>query len=220
MRRPTALAFRGAAALAGAVFFAVVVYEARHRLAEPSRGEVVVSVAPRVSTVDQLVRIRVRGAGRHARLAVRASTRDARGRRWLADAVFRADRAGSLDLNEAPSLAGSYRGRDPMGLFWSLRPAGAPGDRAVRPRFVPPRSASVTIAVIRDGTTVAAARIRRRAAAPGVTSRRIDVNEHRFAGVLYRPAARPRRSAVAVLGGSEGGLSGGLSGSYSHRTGT
>jgi len=41
---------------------------------------------------------------------------------WTARALFVADAAGRIDLDDAPSEEGSFTGIDAAGLFWSLRP--------------------------------------------------------------------------------------------------
>ena len=52
---------------------------------------------------------------------------DATGAVWTAQAVFRPDQSGTVDLATVPAVSGSYRGVDPMGLVELAGfPQGAP----------------------------------------------------------------------------------------------
>jgi acetyl esterase/lipase len=54
-------------------------------------------------------------------ILIRAVTQDDLGRRWISQAIFRADASGVVDLALQTPISGSYRGVSPMGLFWSMR---------------------------------------------------------------------------------------------------
>ena len=54
-------------------------------------------------------------------ILIRAVTQDDLSRRWISEAIFRADASGLVDLALQTPISGSYRCVSPMGLFWSMR---------------------------------------------------------------------------------------------------
>ncbi|XP_004399446.1 PREDICTED: acyl-coenzyme A thioesterase 6-like isoform 2 [Odobenus rosmarus divergens] len=71
---------------------------------------------------DEPVRIAVRGLAPRQPVTLRASLRDEKGALFRAQARYRADAGGLLDLERAPALGGSFTGLEPMGLLWALEP--------------------------------------------------------------------------------------------------
>jgi dienelactone hydrolase len=118
-------------------------------------------------------------------------------RAYAAEARFKADAAGRVDLAAAvPLPGGSYAGADLRGLFWSMapaptaEPAPAQGDVLLEARTA-------------DGSRVLATQtLRIRNALPDVQSR--EATPFPAARLFYRPGAA-KRPALIVLGGSEGG---------------
>jgi dienelactone hydrolase len=118
-------------------------------------------------------------------------------RPYAAEARFRADAAGRVDLaTAAPLPGGSYTGADLRGLFWSMAPAtGAEPAPAEGEVLLEARNA--------DGSRVLATHtLRIRNAPPDVQSR--EATPFPAARLFYRPGAA-KRPALIVLGGSEGG---------------
>lgn len=142
-----------------------------------------VLVDPRSAPLDTARRIRVVGLEPDRTVTVRASTGDR-----AAEAVFRADERGVVDLTRHAPVSGSYSGVDPMGLFWSMTPTGAD----------PCGHTFVEV----DG--VGRVEVDLLTAPEGV--KRTEVADHGLVGVLFEPADGGPHPGVLVLGGSEGGL--------------
>lgn len=125
----------------------------------------------------------------HARVEIDDTTREAM-------ATFQADEAGAVDTGRDASLAGTYTGVDPFGLWWS-------GD------LVAPSAASIPSPVsarlhVEAGGRTAEATIERLWLAPGATM--TDVREPGVWGLFARPTGPGPYPAVIAFGGSSGGL--------------
>ncbi len=180
-----------------------------------SLGEMEVSIAPNPAFVDADVRIRVCGAPPGGRVRLLAWTLDDSARRWESQADFIAGPDGSLDLGKNAPLAGSYRGVDPMGLFWSLTLN--PGDAGQFDQYLKKEltPSEITIeASCESQRRISRARLERHFVAPGTVIRTVE--ENGLAGLLFLPPAEaskrvgPRANArlptVITIGGSGGGL--------------
>jgi dienelactone hydrolase len=124
-----------------------------------------------------------------ARVDTDNATREAR-------ASFRADESGTVDTGRDASLAGTYTGVDPFGLWWS-------GD------FVAPSARSFPSPVsarlrVEAGHRNAEAMTERLWLAPGATVS--EVREAGVWGLFARPAGPGPFPAVIAFGGSGGGL--------------
>ncbi|MFD7653642.1 acyl-CoA thioesterase/bile acid-CoA:amino acid N-acyltransferase family protein [Actinosynnema sp. NPDC059797] len=140
-------------------------------------------VDPISAPLDTALDVRVVGLEPDRVVTVRASTGDR-----AAEAGFRADERGVVDLTRHAPISGDYSGVDPMGLFWAMAPTGAE-----------PRDATV---VEVDG--VGRVEVGRLAEPEGV--KRTEVREDGLVGVLFEPVGGGPHPGVVVLGGSEGGL--------------
>ena len=112
-----------------------------------------------------------------------------------ASATFRADKDGVVDTSSQAPLGGSYRGIEPLGLFWSAtKPLAAPTSS--------PAKDMIEITLRSGGKELAAVSAR---TAPDPT--RLVIEEKTpFAGaIVVRPDDRRRHPVLIVLGGSEGG---------------
>ncbi len=159
-------------------------------------------VAPLRVPMDAEITVRILDASPGRRVTVSARSIDAAGQAWQSAATFTADDNGTADLRRDPPLPGSsYAGIDPMGLVWSMRPAGLPDPQAARERLAPQHLLLVAQA---DGTTQATAEVTRLLVPDGLT--RTQVRDRGLVGVLYRPAGNQPLPAVLMLGGAEGGL--------------
>ncbi len=125
----------------------------------------------------------------HARVEIDSATREAM-------AAFRADEAGTVDTGRDASLAGTYTGVDPFGLWWSGNlVAGSAG------RIPSPVSARLHVEA---GRQAAEATVERLWLAPGAAV--TQVREPGVWGQFARPAGPGPFPAVIALGGSSGGL--------------
>ncbi len=132
-------------------------------------------------------------------------------------ARFTAAEDGTVDLARAAPMPGSHYARaDAAGLFWSMQrvPAGDPTVVAVAgsapmhppmPAPVPvPVPGIVALALEVEGRVVARLDLALPRVGAGVVVQ--DVRESGVVGVFAHLPGAPRRSALVLLGGSEGGL--------------
>jgi Acyl-CoA thioester hydrolase/BAAT N-terminal region len=94
-------------------------------------------ITPEHPALDTELSIRVSELPPTSRVTLRAHSTDAVGQAWVSQATFTADRDGLVDLRRDAPVTGSYWAADPMGLVWSMLPAGAPESRHVRDRLAP-----------------------------------------------------------------------------------
>ncbi|GAA1346461.1 acyl-CoA thioesterase/bile acid-CoA:amino acid N-acyltransferase family protein [Saccharothrix algeriensis] len=136
-------------------------------------------VDPRCAPLDRTLDLRVVGLEPGGETTVRATTGD-----LAAQAVFRADDRGVVDLTRHAPVSGSYSGVDPMGLFWSLAPTGErPGPTRLEATGAEP------VEITRPGVPEGIERTE----APDLSA------------VLFGPGDGAARPGVVVLGGEDGG---------------
>ncbi len=120
-----------------------------------------------------------------------------------AQARFKADAKGRIDLSTQPPMDGSYRNADVRGLFWSMTPTevGAPDASAIT-GFDAGAEGDVTLTARIDGRVVASQTISLLAADPRLKTTAVE----EFPGAqLVSFPGQIKRPAIIVLGGSEGG---------------
>ncbi|XP_036131109.1 putative acyl-coenzyme A thioesterase 6 isoform X2 [Molossus molossus] len=139
-------------------------------------------------------------------VTLRVSLSDEKGTLFRAQAHYRADAGGELDLTRAPALGGSFEGLEPMGLLWALegeKPFFRLVKRDVQTPFV------VELEVL-DGHEPDGGRLLGRAVhergflAPGV--RREPVRAGRVRATLFLPPGEGPFPGIIDLFGSGGGL--------------
>jgi dienelactone hydrolase len=163
-----------------------------------------------VALVDQPVHMKIAGLVPDDEVIVSATALDYERRQWRGQATFRADSRGTVVLDEARPISGTYASVDGMGLFWSMNPpTGDPEQAWFGPLFpeVEP-SYPVQITVTAHGRRLAQQTLTRRWLADGVTHKTFTVSTDEISGELFLPpAGTGRRPAVLLFGGSEGGNS-------------
>ena len=169
-------------------------------------ARIVLDVSPRDALVDQPVAITLSGLRAGSIVALTATTTDTSGHSWRSTATFRAGSAGTVVVGRSRPLAGTYRGIDAMGLFWSMAEVGSTAPRAQQTLDLPTVS-TVRIAAVVAGRDVASAVLRRRWRNADVSLRRTTVAQEGFLGCYWAspPGSEPR-PAILEFGGSEGGL--------------
>ncbi|MEO1654210.1 MAG: acyl-CoA thioester hydrolase/BAAT C-terminal domain-containing protein [Bacteroidota bacterium] len=78
-------------------------------------------IQPDSSLYHQPLHIKVQSFPANQEIKITLKAKDARGSQWKSEAIYRSNPQGIIDLSKDKSLAGSYRGIHPMGLFWSLQ---------------------------------------------------------------------------------------------------
>lgn len=174
-----------------------------------SSPSMAIAVRPDSSLFDQPISIVISRLPARALVTVTCTSTDGKGVRWRSVARFRSTVGGVVDLATAPSLGGSYRGVEPMGIVSSMAPVG--GGAGVY--FWAEQGNTFQLGV-RVGTgATASASSTRRALAPGVAARTETLANEGFIGQLWAPASGHfRQPAILEFGGSEGGLDGQLVG--------
>jgi dienelactone hydrolase len=177
-----------------------------HERSGPAGSHPAISVSAAQALLDAPVSVSVHGLPPGARTTVTATARDDGGTTWTSSAQFQASAAGAISLRQ-PSLAGSYTGLNPMGLFEFLAP---PAGDVTHPYFDEPAAGyDVTLAASVGGRQVATATTRRQTwHQAGVTKRQLRLAADKVYGDLFTPAdTGAPHPAVLAFGGSEGGES-------------
>lgn len=166
-------------------------------------SELCFQIWPNPAHIDESVTLSISGLSPGARVTIRAQAYDDSGRLWESRGVYRADAAGCVNPAVQNSLGGTYRGRDAMGLFWSMQLAGKTGtERATfLKEGIEPEAVSLTIEA--GAHAIASGHLERRWVAPGTRIR--DVREEGLFARLFIPQGHDPKRTVIVLGGSGGG---------------
>jgi dienelactone hydrolase len=193
MNTPNRLSFRALSSLALAAACAA---------AAPAWAQSCVVTPGPEFMVGEPVRIAVEGLAPGAEVRLRAQRVVAEwtgGRRpYAAEARFRADAQGRVDLaTSAPLPGSSYEGADLRGLFWSMAPTSA------APALTLGEGEVQLEAQVEGGSAAPVQqRLRLRNALPDVQTR--EATPFPGARFFHRPGAA-KRPALILLGGSEGG---------------
>lgn len=159
----------------------------------PARRAASLAVSPAAGLADERVETRVAGLSPGQPVTLRAVAADERGCLFQSCAHYRADSRGELHLGADASHGGDYTGVEPMGLFWSLAPAGMerPYQRLVPRNTSAPMKVEVLVHQGHSlpgsipGPVMAKAEVQRLFTAPGV--RRIRLKEGVVRGSLFLP---------------------------------
>ncbi|SDP53606.1 Acyl-CoA thioester hydrolase/BAAT N-terminal region [Rhodoferax sp. OV413] len=161
------------------------------------------SISPADALIDVPRRIAVQGLVAGEEILVSSRTLRGPGVAWLAEARFRADADGTVDLARDAPLSGSYAGVSAMGLVWSQAPETAGASREVF-AAEPGAALETSVRVQRsDGSQLQGGFVQR-LAGEGVTRR--EIREEGLVGTLYLPPGAGPHPAVLVLNGSGGGI--------------
>lgn len=134
---------------------------------------------------DRLVQIKVEGLAPHRPVELRSRVVDDRGIVFKASAQYQADELGQVDVSQAASVGGSYRGVEPMGLFWSMLPEKRHSKILKKTAESP---VQVQISAVSQGRELASEINYREFMPEGM--KRIPVMEGRLRGVLFVPPGK------------------------------
>ena len=155
------------------------------------REELAVSVTPETGLVDEPFDVRVTGAAPGESVRITVATESEGGAAWSLTREARADDAGGVVLPDEYLLANLRPGRD------------APEDDYL----LPPFSLEVTVGA---GDEEAATSVRRFVRSDSVKVSELQIDDVGFRGRWWVPTEDARRTAILLLGGSEGGIAGDL----------
>jgi dienelactone hydrolase len=155
------------------------------------------TATPQHALFDVLVDIRARVPKSNQRVTIEASA-SIDGVLYHSWATYQTDGLGSLDLEKSAPIRGTYRGVDPMGLFWSMAPVG-------QHAYAPPSLNEIDVRLRLEAPDVRAqATVVRLRRDPSLA--RTQINRDGIVGVSFVPRDKQARAVVVVLGGSEGGV--------------
>ena len=153
-----------------------------------------ISVEPSKSLINEKVQIKVLGLLPAERVTVSGVVTE-QNMKFGSYAWYQADNNGVIDLNKMASVGGSYRGIEPMGLFWSMQqtPGQRAGLRLVKKDVTTPLF--TTISVFKGHVNPFDITFKQNSIAKQVTERwymadnvmRFEVTEGRLRGALFVP---------------------------------
>jgi dienelactone hydrolase len=147
------------------------------------------------------VAIQVTGLVPATSVVVEATMTDRLGATYRGVAEFEVGADGCVDLTRQAPRAGTYRGIDGMGLFWSVEQTSAATDLSQRHQL--PDATWWTLRASVDGVEVARLEVERRHVSHDTLS--TDVRENELVGRLYLPPGTDLPGMI-VITGSGGGL--------------
>lgn len=159
-----------------------------------SDGPVRLIVTPRDALLDAPLHIRATGLDPGARATLRASWRSVGGATWTSSTPVRADGHGTVTLTGAAARAVIEPMRPPRAQSFAHPFFAVAVERTPEPLELSLGSARASVL--------------RRGAPAGIEARELTVARDGLAGYFYTPGGPRRRSALIVIGGSEGGISG------------
>ncbi len=165
------------------------------------------TVTPGTALADVPVRVSIKGLRPGSTVTVTSRATGSTGVRWTGRARFTVPSDGEVSLAQ-PSVGGSYKGVNPMGLFELMAPP-ASSEKVVFEPFFNLHPFTVRLSATDEGKVVATASARRTMTAGGVSSKDLRPDDGGVYGKLFLPPkpARPR-PALLLFGGSEGGFRG------------
>jgi dienelactone hydrolase len=156
-----------------------------------------------VALLDQPVTIRVENLKPKQPLTLRMRTLDPKTQQvWESFATFETDNRGEIDVATSQPLYGTYKGIDPMGLFWSMLPVGV-ADPESTSLSIGSEDLTLELTAEAGGTTLATTTLKR-LLHTGLIEQ--VVRDDGLAGMLFSPDAPGRYPAIIMIGGSGGGL--------------
>ena len=134
-----------------------------------------------------------------------AEKTDQHGRYWTSNAIFKANKNGSIVLNNQAPVSGTYNKDDTQGLFWSMTMPSAPDKDWQAPK--PLDYCTVEFSLIRDSDTLFRKSTKQWVIPQNVSKE--DIKENGIVARLYRPKSDTNTMlpGIIFLGGSGGGLS-------------
>ncbi|CAG5928354.1 unnamed protein product [Menidia menidia] len=156
------------------------------------------------SLFDTSVQLKVGGLVPHQRVKLRSKLSDDRGVVFKASASYKADETGRVDACKAPSLGGSYKGVEPMGLFWAMAPD-TPHSKLLKKNVLTPTVVELEALSEETGEVLASETVERGYLTEGM--KRIPLQGGKLRGVLFIPTGEGPFPGILDLYTLGGGLS-------------
>ncbi|KAK3101148.1 hypothetical protein FSP39_001301 [Pinctada imbricata] len=174
-----------------------------------------ISVTPENALIDDKLYIRVSGLQKYQNVTLLNKVAD-NGIRFASSGCFRANNEGIVDVSQDECLQGTYKGKDAMGLFWSLKPEpGYENKRLLKDDVSTPLVFHVLVydgmysweELHKKSSTLEplnSTEINRWYKSPDV--KRIDIHEGNLRGALFIPKGTGPFPAIIDMFGGIGGL--------------
>lgn len=162
----------------------------------------VILVTPEKSLFTSELHIIIKNLPAHVAIVLSAQLQDEQGAPWFSShAHFKTDSNGHVDLKKDAPLSGSYRGVDPMGLFWSMHPVNTSEVHA----SIKGNEYEVLFTVAFENKIIARKIIYRPCASEHIETHLIA--KEGIVGVFCYPQKAQHLPGIITVSGSGGGLS-------------
>ena len=162
------------------------------------------TVAPMDALADSELSIEVTGLQSGQLVLVRSAMKDSQGEIWGAEATFRSNRDGTVNLAKDAPESGDYSGVDVMGLIHAMQPPVENPFSRFTLSLNKPMVVQFSLEI--DGEIHKQADVVRRILSPDLEI--AEVRTDGLVGRFYKPPGEGPFPGVLVLGGSSGGMSG------------
>ncbi|KAM4697798.1 acyl-coenzyme A amino acid N-acyltransferase 1-like [Rhinophrynus dorsalis] len=171
---------------------------------------VILTVVPEVGLADEHVQIKAIGLRPLQPVTIRLTLQDDKGELFQSRAFFKSDTKGEVNLERNESLGGTYRGIQPMGLVWSLKPV-KPFQRPVKRdiqnspfRYTVDLFDSLQLGLTAEAQPTITKTFERWFMAPD--TQKIQIRDGRIRGTLFCPSGKGPFPGVIDMFGGAGGL--------------
>ncbi|CAI5636441.1 unnamed protein product [Oreochromis niloticus] len=170
----------------------------------------ILSVTPSRALVDEKFKVLVENLPPGCPVTVRSLHHSEDKDDWEAYGHYVSDHSGVVSVSEDLSYGGTYTGKEPMGLLWSMRPVpgSRPGLRLRKMNVCTPMLVTISVHSghegFRDQAPLASVLTERWYMAPGI--RRININEQGVQGTLFIPPGPGPFPGLLDMWGGGGGL--------------
>lgn len=159
-------------------------------------------VTPEHALLDEPVEIIISNLPANVHVTLEASLKDKDNNAWISRATFQSDDKGVINVAKQAPLSGSYKGIDPMGLFWSMSPT-MKNQTLVMLLLL--NLTPFELSVFSDKKLLTRKTIYRRYIAPNVEKK--EIREQGIVGTLFYPKGK-KSPGVMIIPGSSGQLPG------------
>ena len=158
-------------------------------------------ITPEQALFDESIDISISNLAAHEQITLEISFKDDVNNTWLSRATFKADENGVVNVATQSPVSGSYRGIDPMGLFWSMTRKNKKAPLVVDSKK---SETVITLSLFSQDKLRTTKTISRLLVSPDIERRK--VREHGIVGTLFYPKNKKNVPGIIVIPGSNGGI--------------
>lgn len=161
-----------------------------------------ISITPEPALLDQPLKIIISNLAPNKKISVQTSLTDQNKKTWQAAALFESNNQGMINLSTQAPISGSYKGINPMGLFWSM----LPNQKNTPHYFIDKNGQTIVITVSSKNNPkiIAQKTIHRILLAD--TIERKSIRENGIVGTLFYPKNSKSLPGIVNIPGSGGGI--------------